>query len=352
MKTSIGHECGSDRLTNSACKSYRACQRKYFNRYKLGYKSVQEAGALSFGQAFHDALKSWFIHHDLTLALLAIVCENMFDQVKAEEMMRGYHFMWVDAPLTTLAVEHEFEGPMINPSTGRRSKTWNVAGKLDAVVQKTDDQIWILEHKTSSEDIEPGSDYWKRLLLDSQISTYFVGARVMGYEPAGCLYDVIRKPAIRPGNVALVDDDGIKIVHGANGHRVRTKDGKKWRQTGDIDLGYVIQSRPETPEEYRLRVREVIAEAPEKFYQRGDVVRLEEDEKDAAADLWQIGRSIRESEILNRWPRNPDACVLWSRTCSYFGVCTRTESLEDPMLFKQERINAELSAPAQEEVAA
>lgn len=329
-------------LTNSAAKAFRSCQRLYQIRYMLGYKAKREAENLYFGTAIHAALEVWWTTKDLEKALAAIKCSDAFTQVKAEELIRGYHCMWSGAELIAMAVESEFAAPLVNPTTKRESQTWRMGGKLDGLVIDSDGLTWILEHKTSSEDIGVGSDYWKRLQMDSQISTYYVGARALGAEPAGCLYDVIKKPSFRPGNVALLDEGGKKIVYNESGERVRTKDGKKWRETGDTALGYVVQSRPEEPEEYRARLREDIAANPERYYQRGNVVRLEDDEKDAAADLWATGRAIREAQLANRWPRNPDACNHWGRTCEFFGVCTRCESLEDPTLFRLAGINEEL----------
>lgn len=202
----------------------------------------------------------------------------------------------------------------------------------------------ICEHKTTSEDVSLGADYWKRLKIDQQISNYFVGARALGFEPDGCLYDVIRKPSIRPStSVPVLDEDGVKVVRDAAGERVRTKDGKKWRETGDAAQGFVLQTRDETPEEFRERLRASIAEAPDRYYARGTIVRLDEDERDAAFDAWQTAREIREAELADRWPRNPDACVRYGRTCEYFPVCTREATLDDPALYqKKASVHSEL----------
>jgi hypothetical protein len=191
-------------------------------------------------------------------------------------------------------------------------------------------RTFIVEHKTTSEDIGSESDYWKRLRLDPQVSTYMVGARALGIEPDECLYDVARKPMLRPSAVPVTDADGVKVVRDAAGQRVRTKDGKKWRETSDSAQGYVLETRPETPEEFRIRLRESIAEAPDKYYGRGHIVRLEEDERDAAHDTWQTALAIRNAETTKRWPRNPDACVRYGRTCEFFPVCTRETIATDP----------------------
>lgn len=204
-------------------------------------------------------------------------------------------------------------------------------------------KIYLWETKTAGEDITPGSTFWKRTILDPQLSLYLPALRKLGHDPHGCVYDVLRKPDQRPGTVPLLDENGVKIVFDATGQRVRTKDGKKWRQTGDTALGYVLQSRPETPEEYGARCLEAIAEDPAKFYARGVVVRLEADEREAAQDMWSTASLMRDARRLNMYPRNPDACVSWGRECDYLGPCSNTMDLNDPLFFRfEEDIHEEL----------
>lgn len=203
----------------------------------------------------------------------------------------------------------------------------------------------LITHNTTSEDIGFGSIYWRVLTMNSQVSTYYAGAKSLGHQIDGCIYDVVKKPSIRPSQVAYVDDDGVKIVHDADGNRVRTKDGKKWRQTGDTELGYVLQTRIETPEEYETRLTEDIAANPDKYYQRGEVVRLEAEEREAALDVWQITRAMREDELAGRHPRNADACKRYSSLCPYFAVCCGEATLEDASRYvRLENVHAELSA--------
>ncbi len=269
-----------------------------------------------------------------------------FEFARAEEMIFGYSARWFDEPLEVLAVEAEFEGPLTNPETGAASKTFALGGKLDAIVRRGD-RVLVVEHKTSSEDISPGSFYWRRLTLNAQISTYMVGARALGFEPAGILYDVLGKPAQRPSQVPIVDEDGVKIGVDRTGRRVRTINGKKWRETASTADGFVLQTRPETVAEYRARVREAICAAPDAYFVRGDVVRLLEEERDAAFDAWQTAAAIREGRRLDRFPRNPDACIRYGSTCSYFDVCAGQGSLEDGTRFRRvDNVHEELAPKA------
>ncbi len=340
-------------ITNSQMKTFRRCAREHQLSYTLGYRPAQTAEALRFGTLLHLGLEAWWkapegerLEH--ALAALDDGESDAYERARASAMLRGYDARWCDEPYDVISVEAEFRTALVNPESGAPSRTYVLGGKLDVlVVDRRDGRPRLVEHKTSSEDISDGSDYWKRLLLDPQVSTYFAGSRALGHEIAECVYDVLGKPGQRPSSVALRDADGSKIVHDASGERVRTKDGKKWRESGDTALGYVLQTRPETPDEHYERVLAAIAEDPSRYYRRGKVVRLEAEEADAAHDAWHTARMIREAELAGRWTRNPDSCVRFGRTCSFFPVCTGTASLDDPTLFRRvENPHEELTTEA------
>lgn len=327
-------------LTTSELKAFRRCPREHHIAYRLGYRPVESAGALRFGTLIHLGLEAWWRAprgEGLDAALAAVDDQaDPFDRARARALLIGYHARWADEQLEVLAVEAEFRTPLINPATGAASKTFEVAGKIDAVVRElSTGRVMLVEHKTSSDDIGPGSDYWRRLRLDAQITTYFAGGRALGHDVAGCIYDVIAKPGQRPGQIPLVDENGVKIVVDQAGQRVRTKDGKKWRESASTADGYVLQTRPETADEFEARLAAWIAERPNEFYQRGEVVRLAEDEADAAADTWATARAVADAGRLQRYPRNPDACVRWGRNCEFWEVCGGVATLDDTTRFRR-----------------
>src|SRR6185503_19278503 len=307
-----------------------------------GYRALEDSDALRFGDAFHVGLEAWWLGKgvDFAIEVATARAADPYEAAKLRVLLRGYDARWGSELHEVVGVEQEFRAPLINPETGAASRTFALAGKLDVLLARR-----FVEHKTTSEDIGPGSIYWRRLTLDSQVSTYYAGAKSLGHEVDGCIYDVIRKPALRPSQVPLKDEHGFKIVLDAQGQRVRTKDGKKWRETGDTALGYELQTRPETPAEYELRLAEDVCANPDRYYQRGEVVRLEADEREAAQDTWQISRALREDELAERYPRNPDSCMRYGRVCAYFDVCTGVASLDDRSRFERvDNVHPELSS--------
>lgn len=257
-----------------------------------------------------------------------------------------------------LAVEHEFIFPLVNPATGGESKSFVEAGKMDLLLRHRGSRmICVGEHKTSSEDIEPTGDYWHGLKLDTQVSKYCIAAQIK-YPDADLgpvVYDVTRRPAHRPGNVPIVDETGIKIVHDQQGNRVRTKDGKKWRQTADTELGYSLQTRPETAHEFELRVAAAVAEDPARYFQCRPIPRLAGDLAAYQADAWMLSQQILWSRRLQNHPRNPSSCKAFG-TCEYWRLCTGMATVQDPIngplkghYYPAERKHAELTIPAEVE---
>lgn len=307
-------------VTNSELRTQRRCPREHHLAYGLLYRPTVKAEALRFGSLIDVALDAWWLAdegHRLDAAIEAMrgQAEDEFELVRAGVLMQGYDARWRDEELAVIAVQPEFRAPLLNPETGAASRVHELGGKLDGLVRNLrDGLVYILEHKTSAEDIGLGSPYWKRLTLDSQISVYYAGAKSLGYDVAGCIYDVLGKPALRPLKATPIES------------RKYTKKGGLYANQRGED---------ETPDEYRTRLLEHIAEQPERYYQRGTVVRLEAEEREAAYDTWHLANMIREAEVQQRWPRNVDACSRYGRMCDFFDTCTGAASLDDPTRFRR-----------------
>lgn len=348
-------------LTISRLKAARLCLRYHKLRYLDGLKSVREASTTHFGTLQHAGLEAWWLSpapdERLDRALDAIYSAgepDPFELAKAVVLMAGYDTVWGEQPYEVIGVETEFSGPLISPLSGAESRTWQRGGKIDAIVREPDTgRVLVVEHKTSSEDIRQGSDYWRRLRMDGQVTAYFEGARFLGYDVAGCLYDVILKPSQRQSDVPVIDEEGVKIVIDASGARVRTKDGKKWRETGDTKQGYTLRTRPETAAEYQERIGAIVSTDLSSYFQRGEVARLAQEMHDGLLDDWHFAQTLRDAERLGRAPRNPDACVRYGRTCEFFDACTGVASLDDKNRFKRSaNVHPELSgAPTTDESA-
>lgn len=95
-------------------------------------------------------------------------------------------------------------------------KAWEIwlVGRLDMVVQDWDDRVWILDHKTSKDRLDP-----EILTLDDQMTMYMWAAQTILQTPvAGCYYNVLRKklptvPKVLASGKGLSKDKSIDTTY-------------------------------------------------------------------------------------------------------------------------------------------
>ena len=319
------------KLTNSARNKFAACHRAYQLFYVQGKRPVIPSDALGFGTAMH--------------ALLEGVWGGFSSRAKGEgdggpifntgdpyrdmtlkALYEGYLDRWErydDERFEKVAAEVYFEAPLMNPETGGISKTWVLAGKIDAIAkERSTGKLYIIEHKTTSQDIGPGSDYWRRLAIDGQVSGYYVGAQANGYDVENCLYDVIRKPTIKP-------------------YKATPEDKRKYNKDGS--LSKTCREFDETPEEWYHRLELDIIQRPDYYYARVEVARSADDLTDYLFDMWAVGREIADAQRLGRFSRNPQNCQSYGK-CEFFDVCSGCADIDDVTLFRNaEDPNEELT---------
>lgn len=316
-------------LTNSELREARACLRRHRFKYILRRRPIVGAEPLTFGTLFHVGQEVLWtgpgrLDEKLDAAIDAIRSSaaaamskgervNAFTVVTIEELTIGYVFRWSDSDLRAVAVEQTFELPLVNPETGRESRTFRLGGKFDGVVVDGEGRLHVLEHKTTASDLEFGSLYWAKVKsLDTQVSHYIAGAKAAGFEVEDCIYDVVRKPGIRPLKATPVESRKYK------------KDGTLYANQREHD---------ETPKEFQERLRAQILEQPERYFARGTIVRLEAEEREFAFDIWQAAKILNEAERSGYAPKNPDACSTFG-TCEYLQVCSGEASIDDDTLYR------------------
>jgi len=285
-------------LTHSRMASYKTCPRKHHFEYVAAIRRDIDGAPLRMGSALHeglDALKgglsldeacqqvylnyatlpAW-ANTDEAVEEWAVECEIVV------RLLTAWQWRWADSRIQIVATEQAFDLPLVNPATGAASRTWRIAGKIDAIVRLADGRLAVMEHKTTSDDLAPDSDYWRRLRVDQQISHYFLAARALGYDVQTVLYDCLKKPGIRPKLIGKGED-----------------------------------KRRETAREYGDRLTLDIAERPDHYLARQEIPRLESDLDEFRSELWDIGKAIAEGRAY----RNTNACVSPYR-CAYLDICS------------------------------
>lgn len=325
-------------LTNSRLRTFLACQRLHQIRYVAGYQAVDTADVLVFGDLVHVALEAWWKAHQAGLGPVALshaieaikakaATSERVDDVaaaKAELLMVGYDARWsaAMADLEVLGVETQFRAPLPG-ATGQPCAGVQQAGKLDVLARKrSDGTVWLVEHKTAGGDISPTSSYWQRLRMEPQVSMYYVGAKSLGYELAGCIYDVIQRPDTKPYSATPMDK------------RKYTKAGALYANQREFD---------ETLDEFKARLAAAIAAEPNEYYQRAEVVRLPDELEEFKADVLATWLQIKAAERAGHVPRNPDACHRYGRPCQFYEVCSGAASLDDESKYvRLESVHPEL----------
>jgi len=317
-------------LTHSRQDTFKTCRKKHFFSYELGLRPVTDAKALRMGAAYHDALENLETGGTLDSAvelvrtLYGVV--DAYDQTEldyeCETVLRlvcGYVWRWESYRLEFIAAELPFEIPLRNPETGGTTPNFLLAGKIDGIVKLDDGRLAVIEHKLLSEDVASDSQLWRRLRMDHQISMYVLAARKLGYPVDAVLYNVSCKPSIKPTLVPVLDRLGAKIVLDKYGDRVKTEKGC-YRQTGDTNKGYVLQTRPMLADEWGEKLANDIVSQPDRYYARMEIPRLDQDLEEYENELWDIQRTIRDAQLNNRHFRtcNKNTCGF----CSYFDICS------------------------------
>lgn len=317
-------------LTYSRQDCFKTCRKKEWWSYEMRIRPVQDARALRMGSVFHAALEG--LANGMALSVVVTIiqeayryCPEQFDAMEwaheCETLTRlvcGYQWRWQNNGLEYIATEKGFDLPLNNPATGKPTPTFRLAGKIDGIVRLEDGRLAVMEHKTIGEAIDSDAPLWKRLRIDHQISFYVIAARRMGYDVASVLYDVTRKPTIKPADVAMTDGDGFKIVTDFTNMRVFTKGGKP-RQTGDKEKGYTLNTRPMTVEEWGVKLNNDISERPDYYFAQVEIPRLDMELEECNEEVWQIQKTIRDAQLNGWWFRTVgrETC----KYCSYFDFC-------------------------------
>ena len=171
---------------------------------------------------------------------------------------------------------------------------------IDLTVRNREDgRVWIVDHKTTQSDFERETRtgekaYFIGAELDAQAIGYVDVAARQGLNPAGFMWDLIKRPGL-----ARVE----KVERG------------------------------ESAEAFEGRMVEVIAANPVRYFARYPIT----------FEPWQIWRARLDviasgEEILWRrrsgyWPQNRDACGKFGATCPWMVVCTGRERADDDRLF-------------------
>lgn len=339
-------------LTASRMNGFLRCQRASYWGSEVGLVKDEAFLALRFGSAWARGMDARWEGHDYDSALAFAIPEGIdlpaYDTHKLAAMLAGYYDYW--GPIEDCAKIHPEVQFSYDLGLG-----FKVEGKLDGLGTGTDGLSVIVEGKTTGESISHHSDYWLRLAFNMQLYQYVCAARQYGWDVSRVIYDVVRKPGIKPRMIQDVDSSGKKIVTGMDGKRVMLKAGKNKgepKQSADGSKGETIKEHRETPEEFSDRLWKDTRMRPDFYFARREVPILDDQVDAFIAQRLSIARSIlflrEQSQTLLRpedaWPRNVGESTC--NFCSYKSFCLAGISVDPsnpPEGFTIKAHNQELS---------
>jgi hypothetical protein len=210
----------------------------------------------------HEAAKAWIVAQETTVDTRRHVLG----------MLEGYTAKW-GKDLPAMLCEVPFTVPIINPATGRKSKSFEQYGFYDGVALPAASPT-LYEHKTHSGS-SPGN--MEKLFSDSQITGYVSSLRDQGLPVRSVIYDTIGKCGLRMG--------------------------KKEEQDAFFDRR--DQWYLDHPEKF---ARE------EAFIGDGQIL-------DWRKDLWLVTQGILAARRTGHWCRNTDRCFDFYRACEFVPLC-------------------------------
>ena len=202
---------------------------------------------------------------------------------------------------------------------------FTMQGKIDGLGSLLDGRSVLLEHKTTGDSVAPDSDYWLRLRFNVQICQYLDAARKMGWDVGQIIYDVVRKPSIRPKHI-----------------------------------GKGTSKRMETPDEYCDRLYKDSIARPAFYFARKEVTVLGSDLEMFNNQRFALCQVIEHYRMCERnldgrdpesWPRNvsTDTCNF----CIYKSFCLSNIAIDianPPQGYSVKPFNPELNDTPTEEI--
>ena len=248
-------------------------------------------------------------------------------------LMIGYHHRWAaeQADIELLEVETTYTAPLTNIDTGRRSRTYTIAGKLDKIIERDGGTV-LVDHKTTSSDIsDPTGSYWRQLAVDSQASHYEILLLSNGIRLSNILWDVVRKPGIKPKQVAAKERERILAEQTYCGYAVSTE-----------SLDYLITETRENAELYAARLAAETISDPDKYFARRSNPRTRSQLAEYSGELWATAKDIRATQLSKRHTRNSGACFNYGTPCKFLGLCSDTDTPDSENWQKKPKKHAEL----------
>lgn len=310
-------------ITHSMTQCFQECRQKWDYRYNKQIVPVKPIRSLDVGSAVHAGLEFWFkfgLRAGAVDAALSRGAESgltVDEMIKVRVMIEKYCDVYAQEDFEVVSIEDTFTLPLVNPVTGRISRTFAFRGKTDGVVKK-DGKYWILEHKTTSSITE---QYINRIDIDAQIALYGWALERMGTPIEGAIYDIIQKPSC-VWKVGETDEE-FEVRKAAL--IAKSKTGKTTAK----------KQEPDTYDTFFARCNDAVTADS---FRRVEVPLTKDRKREAVQNMWFAAKDMMTAKI---YP-NTGSCTKYDG-CQYLGLCREHGDVTKcPDEFKHEMAHIEL----------
>ena len=291
--------------------TYRNCPRACAWRYLHELVPQGRSTNLRFGSLIHRCLEHWHIQRDIG-AVQEIIDQACAQRAQypdvqqawhlASAMMLGYAMRYREETFTITDVERIFSGPIINPASGKPSRTFLLAGKIDGLVE-VDGEVFLLEHKTTG---CLDGEYLEKLWMDFQLLLYaYALERYDGIRVAGAIYNILVKAKLRQGQ----GETALEFQQRAAELAAKNKTGKTT----------ATRKLPEADADFQARLRAKYAD-PDMFHR--EVLYFSRDQlAEVEAELWQLTQQFLEARKQRWFLRNTAYCFHYGAPCASYPLC-------------------------------
>jgi len=298
-------------LTYTQLQSFRNCRRACQWRYERQLVPRTTSQALNLGSLTHQALQCWHQRRDIEEVLRVIdtaYSARAHDETQRQSwhltraMLLGYATRYAEESFRIVALEAPFEMAIRNPATGRASRTFRLAGKVDGIVEEAG-CYYLLEHKTTS---HLDGDYLERLWMDMQICLYSHALeRLHGITISGVIYNVLCKVQLKQSKGETEEEFSARRAE----LLAKSKTGKSSAQ----------RKLPESDEAFQQRLLARYAD-PAMFH-REVILFTPEQYAELEAEVWELTRHYQDARRRAAFYRNTAHCFAYGRPCAYYPLC-------------------------------
>ena len=311
-------------LTFSSLNVLRTCPRQFKLRFIDQLFPVdQDADQRYFGTVIHRALEIWYGSAEMEDQTLrrGLALETIDKQCKDREKDPDVRKMWFlarsmfeayidhygnDNSWKIRDIEKAFVGKIINPETNAQSKTFEMKGKIDLLIEVTgsgeQDGLYIVDHKTLSSWTEKEID---KLHIDTQMAVYVYYMRQLGIPVKGFVYNVLLKTQIKQKQGETQEEFDLRYAEAC----AKNKSGKS----------SATRELPETDEQYAARLADWFKKE-QRFHRI--VVELPESRLNLIQqEIWDLTQDYLSRKRRDYWCCNSGACYQYFRPCDYLPYC-------------------------------